>query len=301
MLVPRRLDKHLRDHAPLCRRAILAAVRGGRVEVQARGALGEGAQGEAAQQGAREVVREPHRLIYPAEDRVWLDGEPLGGWQPSCYLALHKPLGVVSVAREPSGKPCLDPWLAALPPGVFAVGRLDRDTSGLLLLTDDGALGFALMSPRHHVPRVYVAEVAAHLTPDDARLRALASPLALRDGPAQAVSVSLLWSDAGAQRAALEVVVGEGRKRQVRRMVAAARLDLVTLHRVRLGPVTLGVLPPGAVRALSAAEVAALWHAAGGADVPERGALRALRAQAEDWRGRGQADARLEAWLSAVN
>jgi 23S rRNA pseudouridine2605 synthase len=282
-MTPRRLDKHLHLSAPLCRRAIQAAIWAKRVQVWSPG--DEGPQ----------VVGEAHRLIFPDEDVVWLDGERLRPRRPSCYVMLHKPLGVVSVAREPHGKPCLDPWLDALPPGAFAVGRLDRDTSGLLLMTDDGELGFALMSPRHHVPRTYTATVSDKLTSEDPRLAALARPIHLRDGVAHAVAVSLQSADLGASR--VLITVGEGRKRQVRRMVAAVNLDLVALERVRLGPLDLGALPAGEARALTAWELGALWEAVGGQDAPRRGALAALRALAEDHRAHGDPDARLEAWL----
>jgi 23S rRNA pseudouridine2605 synthase len=265
----------------------MAAIRQGRVRVQ----VGD---------GPAEVVLEAYRLIYPDEDLVWLDDQPQRPQAPTCYVMLNKPLGVVSIVRDPTGKPGLDPWMATLPEGTFAVGRLDRDTSGLLLLTNDGDLSFALMSPHHHVPRHYEVEVAATLTlADDPRLIALSGDLVLRDGTARARSVRVLEVDHEAERSRLEIVLGEGRKRQVRRMVGASGLTLLNLRRVRLGPLALGDLEPGALRALSEDEISALWESAGGADISRQGALRALRSQARDNRADGTPLVRLEAWLTA--
>ncbi len=284
--IPCRLAKYLHLSTALCRRQVNAAIRQGRVRVQ----VGD---------GPAEVVLEAYRLIYPDEDLVFLDDQPLHPRLPTCYVMLNKPLGVVSIVRDPSGKPGLDPWLATLPEGTFAVGRLDRDTSGLLLLTDDGDLSFALMSPHHHVPRHYEVEVAGILTPpDDPRLIALSGELVLRDGVAKARSVRVLEIDHEAQRSRLEIVLGEGRKRQVRRMVGASGLELLNLRRVRLGPLVLGDLEPGALRALSGEEISALWESAGGADISRQGALRALRAHVRDNRAEGTPLLRLEAWLT---
>jgi len=175
------------------------------------------------------------------------------------YLALHKPPGVVTTMRDPQGRPDIRRYVPAEGPRVFPVGRLDRDSEGLLLLTNDGELANRVMHPRHGVEKEYLAEVGG--TPTARQLARLKRGVELGDGTARALSVR---SVAGARgRSAVRLVLAEGRKREVRRMLDAVGLPVTRLVRLRLGPIRLGRLRAGEVRELDPAEVRALYRAAG--------------------------------------
>jgi 23S rRNA pseudouridine2605 synthase len=148
-----------------------------------------------------------------------------------------------------------------LPPGprVFPVGRLDRDSEGLLILTNDGELANHLAHPRYGVEKEYLAEVEG--TPTERHLARLRRGVELADGPARALSARIAGRTGA--RGALRLVMGEGRKREVRRLLEAIGLPVRRLVRVRVGPLRLGTLRAGAVRALTPEEVRALYRAAG--------------------------------------
>jgi 23S rRNA pseudouridine2605 synthase len=174
------------------------------------------------------------------------------------YFAFHKPAGVTSTTSDPHAAIDLR---AFFPPGprVFAVGRLDRDTEGLLLFTNDGELANRLMHPRHAVEREYLAEVDG--VPTDRHAARLRRGVDLEDGIARAASATPVGRSGG--RGALRIVLTEGRNREVRRMLAAVGLPVQRLVRVRYGPIPLGRMPPGQTRALSNPEVRALYRVAG--------------------------------------
>ena len=198
--------------------------------------------------------------LDPVSAKVEVDGVAANLDPDVRYLALHKPAGVVTTMRDPQGRVDLRSLLPADGPRVFPVGRLDRDSEGLLLLTNDGELANRLLHPRYGVEKEYLAEVRG--TPksrDAARLRA---GVDLDDGPAAAKQARVV--DAREDRGALRIVMTEGRKREVRRMLAALDLPVVRLIRLRIGPVRLGRMPPGALRELTAAEVRALSRAVDG-------------------------------------
>lgn len=191
----------------------------------------------------------------PTVDRVEVDGGRVPLDPTLRYFALNKPKGVVTTARDPERRPDVS---AFFPPGprVFPVGRLDRDSEGLLLLTNDGELANRILHPRYEVEREYLAEVEG--TPSRRALARLERGIMLEDGMARAV----LARPAGStkDRAAVRIVVAEGRKREVRRMLAAVGLSVRRLVRVRIDGVRLGRLAPGEVRPLTAAEVTALYR-----------------------------------------
>lgn len=173
--------------------------------------------------------------------------------------ALHKPPGVITTLRDPQGRPDIRPYLPSDGPRVFPVGRLDRDSEGLLLLTNDGELANRLMHPRHAVEKEYLAQVEGEPTAKQlARVRA---GVELDDGTARAVRARIVGSSRG--RGAVELVMTEGRKREVRRLLAAVGLPVVRLVRLRVGPILLDGLAPGAVRPLERDEIQALAAAAG--------------------------------------
>lgn len=199
--------------------------------------------------------------LDPAVDVVHVDGERINVDPERLYVMLNKPQQVVTTADDPEGRTTvLD--LVNLPQRLFPVGRLDQDTEGLLLLTNDGQLAHALTHPSFEVERVYVA-----LVPGPVRKHVLAElrgGVELEDGPARPVRIKVLGEERS--RALVEVVMTEGRKREVRRMFAAVGLRVERLARTSFGGVELGELRQGRWRFLSSAEVAQL-HAvtAGGA------------------------------------
>jgi pseudouridine synthase len=208
------------------------------------------------------VERRPSRWIDPVRDRVVVDGRPVGDETPRVVLAFHKPKGFVTTRADPGGRATVYDALARLgpaPPGwVFPVGRLDRDTSGLLILTNDHRLGERLTSPEHHVPKTYHARVKG--VPDAEALRALREGLPLGDGSVtRPAKVRVLGSPGGATAGPasswLEIVLTEGKNRQVRRMGAAVGHDVLELVRVRIGGLDLGDLAPGEWRALGPQDV----------------------------------------------
>jgi 23S rRNA pseudouridine2605 synthase len=220
------------------------------------------------------VERSPSRWIDPAKDRVVVDGRPVGDDTPRVVLAFHKPAGLVTTRADPGGRPTVYDALGgigrlapggarALPGWVFPVGRLDRDTSGLLVLTNDHRLGERLTSPEHHVPKTYHARVAG--VPDAEALRALREGLPLDDGrltrPAKVRVLGIPRGEEGTTW--LEIVLTEGKNRQVRRMGAAIGHEVRELVRVRIGRLGLGDLAPGEWRELGPDEIRSLQSGSG--------------------------------------
>jgi len=204
------------------------------------------------------VVRELGARADPARDTIAVDGERIARRARRTIL-LHKPRGVVSTLADPEGRPTVRDLLAGVPERLYPVGRLDVNTTGLLLLTNDGALAQALLHPRRAVPRIYHAKVRG--TPSEDALTRLRRGVRLEDGKTAPARVRVL-----ARRPTktwLEVTVREGRTHLVRRMCAAVGHPIEKLARVRLGPLALGVLAPGAWRDLGRRELAALSGAAG--------------------------------------
>jgi len=198
-----------------------------------------------------EVVRDPARDVGEG-DEVRVDGSLVGA-EPHEVWAVNKPAGVVSTAREP-GKRKAVIELVDSKARLYPVGRLDVDSTGLLLLTNDGALANRLTHPRYEVPKTY--RVQLRRPPADGDLRRLASGVKLEDGPTAAAEVQRVGERE------IEIVLREGRNRQVRRMAEAVGNEVVALRRVRFGPIELGGLDEGRARRLSAAELAALRSAA---------------------------------------
>jgi 23S rRNA pseudouridine2605 synthase len=189
----------------------------------------------------------------PVEDEVRVDGLEVNLDPNVKYFALHKPFGVVTTMRDPQGRPDIR---AFLPEGtrIFPVGRLDRDTEGLLLLTNDGDLANALTHPRFGMEKEYLAEVEGVPTPK--HVGQLRRGVELEDGHARAKSARV--AGRSGDRGAVRLVMTEGRKREVRRLLAAVGLPVTRLVRVRVGEVRLGGLPPGERRELTHDEVVAL-------------------------------------------
>jgi 23S rRNA pseudouridine2605 synthase len=199
----------------------------------------------------------PQKRIDPRRDRVAVDGLRVGDDTKRIVLVLHKPVRYVTSRTDPGGRPTVYDLIADVGRWVFPVGRLDRDSSGLLVFTNDHRLGERLTDPAHHVPKTY--HVRVHGVPDDQALRALRDGVALFDGTvSRPARVRALGAVRGGEEAWLEIVLTEGRNRQVRRMCAAVGHDVRELARVAIGGLKLGDLPPGRWRPLTAAEVRSL-------------------------------------------
>jgi 23S rRNA pseudouridine2605 synthase len=226
--VPVRLNRFLAATGLGSRRAVEQLIRDGRVTVN--GAVAE--LGTAVSDG----------------DEVRLDGSPVTAERHATVL-LHKPAGVVTTASDPQGRRTVVD-LVGSPLRLFPVGRLDRDTTGALLLTNDGMLAHSLMHPSHEVVKTYVAEVEG--VPDDAALEQLRSGVDLEDGRTAPAAVRAL-SDGR-----IELRIHEGRNRQVRRMCDAVGHPVVRLHRSGYAGLTVDGLAPGQWRDLNEAELAAL-------------------------------------------
>jgi 23S rRNA pseudouridine2605 synthase len=195
------------------------------------------------------------RRVDVATARVEVDGILLPVAPDLVYYLLNKPAGVITTAADPQGRATVMD-LVPDQPRVFAVGRLDRDTEGLLLLTNDGALAQLLAHPSHGVDKEYVAEVEGG-TPAPGALRQLRQGIELDDGMTAPAEVGVL------SPGVLRLVIHEGRNRQVRRMCAAVGHPVRRLVRTRLGSLRDTTLPPGRWRALTGSEVRALAAAAG--------------------------------------
>lgn len=208
-----------------------------------------------------QVVRQLGSQADPLRDSIKVDGKRIRPAAAPLYYAFHKPPGILTTVNDPQHRPDLTSYLQRLGETrrVFPVGRLDYNTTGLLLLTNDGELALRLAHPRYGVKKIYRAKLSSCPTERDfAQLR---KGLRLEDGltaPARARVIEKLKKNAW-----VEIEVHEGRKREVRRMFEALGYFVEKLVRIRVGPVSLGNLPVGEIRPLSPAEVKALKHAVG--------------------------------------
>jgi pseudouridine synthase len=244
-----RLQKLLASAGVASRRASEELIRAGRVSVNGH------------------VVRELGVRADPARDDVRLDGRPVRPPEERTYLLLNKPRGFTSTVSDPHAHFTVMALLPEGTPRVYPVGRLDKDSEGLLLLTDDGELTARLLHPRYHVPKEYAVLVRGDLS--ERALERLRRGVLLDGGTTAPAEVepgepppgvgepggfAMLW---------LRIVLYEGRKRQIREMCERVGLEVVRLWRVRMGPLKLGGLRPGRVRHLTRHEIAALRKACG--------------------------------------
>ncbi|HEX5646366.1 MAG TPA: pseudouridine synthase [Nitrospira sp.] len=200
------------------------------------------------------VVTELGTKVDPACDHVKVDGKHLTAAQPFVYLMLNKPKHVMSTLDDPGGRPTVKDFLRGVSVRVFPVGRLDFDSEGLMLLTNNGDLAQALLHPRYHVPKTYLIKVKGVLT--DEEIRELERGVKLEDGmtgPAQVKKVSKAEANSW-----LEITIREGRKHQVKRMLESVGHPVIRLTRVKMGSLALGRLAPGEFRFLTDREANAL-------------------------------------------
>jgi 23S rRNA pseudouridine2605 synthase len=231
-----RLAKYLAHAGVASRRAAETLIAAGRVSV------------------AEEVVTDPARDVGEGS-RVAVDGRPVAGPEPRVLYAVNKPVGVLSTARDTHRRRTVVELVDARGLRLYPVGRLDADSSGLILLTNDGALANRLTHPSFEVPKTYLARVGGGSVGASA-IRALRHGVELDDGPTAPARVRRVEPDL------LELTIHEGRNRQVRRMCEAVGHRVVELQRVAFGPLRLDGLAPGEHRRLSDAEVQRLRAAA---------------------------------------
>lgn len=234
-----RLQKVLAAAGVGSRRACEELIAEGRVEVDGR------------------IVREMGVRVDPETAVIRVDGLRVAVGVRTVHLALNKPKGVLSAMSDDRGRPCLGDYVADRVDRLFHVGRLDTETEGLILLTNDGELAHRLAHPSWEIAKTYLAEVQGPVARDvGKRLRA---GVELDDGPAKVDSFRLVGSSSG--RVMVEVVLHEGRNRVVRRMLEEVGYPVQRLVRVKIGPVVLGDLRPGRMRQLSHGELGELYRA----------------------------------------
>jgi 23S rRNA pseudouridine2605 synthase len=243
---------------------------------------------------------EPRRLALEAlvfdQDQVTVDGIAIGPAAAPFYALLNKPKFVTSTASDPRGKSDLSPYLKAMPPGCFAVGRLDRETTGLLLFTNDGDLATAVLRPDHSTTKSYWLWIDEPLADHDPRLLQLLTGV-IHDG--QLLTAKAVFIRCRSEYATeLELTLTHGKKRQIRHMCRALNLRLVHLHRFRIGPLTDADLALGHWRLLAEPEVESLWAAAGGRSALRQRKVEALTQHAAEARELGNPLTRLEHWLA---
>lgn len=245
-----RLQKFMARHGVASRRACEEIIAAGRVRVNGK------------------TVTAPGTTVDPARDRVAVDGRLLGGPEKLVYLMIYKPRGYLSTVRDPGGRKKVTDLVPEVGERVFPVGRLDYDSEGLLILTNDGDLTYRLTHPSHNVPKTYRARVRG--VPDQAGLDLLSAGVVLDDGPTAPAQIIFIEERDG--NALLEVTIHQGRNRQIRRMFEKIGHEVIRLKRTRVGPLSLGDLKPGQYRRLGEDEVIRLKKMAGaGIRPPARG------------------------------
>jgi 23S rRNA pseudouridine2605 synthase len=236
-----RLQKVLASAGLGSRRACEVLIEQGRVEVDGK------------------QVREQGMRVDPRTAVVRVDGERVPTAPDTAVFAFNKPLNVISTMSDDEGRPCVGDWVAGRTERLFHVGRLDADTEGLLILTNDGELANRLGHPSFEVDKTYVATVRGQVPPPV--LRELRAGVELDDGLARCDSARILQK--APDRTLIELVIHEGRNRIVRRMLSAVGHPVTGLVRTRVGPINLGQQRPGVVRAITGPELRSLYTAVG--------------------------------------
>ena len=222
--------------------------------------------GIASRRGAEALIREGRVRVNghvitklgsradAAKDQIVVNGRPLPRVAMMSYIALHKPVGIVTTLSDPEGRPTVRDLLRGIRSRLYPVGRLDYHSSGLLLFTNDGELAFRLTHPRYGVTKTYRVKVRG--VPDEAAIARLSSGVRLEEATTAEAGVRVLRSEGG--KAWLEMTLHEGRRREIRRMCERVGHPVLKLSRIRFGPISLGKIPVGEYRELTEAEVAKL-------------------------------------------
>ena len=231
-----RLEKYLAESGVASRRRSKSIISAGRVTVNG------------------EVVLLPGTRVEPDVDIVELDGVRILPEEKKVYIMLNKPAGYLSTARDERNRPIVLDLLTDIPVRVYPVGRLDADTEGLLLFTNDGEFSHKLMHPRYHVDKVYLAWVEGH--PNEESLEQLRNGVEIKDGLTAPAEVTLLKQ--AKNRTLLKIIIHEGKKRQIKRMCKRVGHEVQHLKRIQIGTLKLGNLSVGKYRHLSHQEVEGL-------------------------------------------
>ncbi len=231
-----RLQKVLASAGIASRRASEILIDEGRVEVNGK------------------VVTEQGMRVNPETDHIRVDGSRIPPPRRHMYIVLNKPRGVVSTMDDPEGRQTLTDYLPRTKERLFHVGRLDTETEGLIVLTNDGEFAHRLAHPSYEVPKTYHVQAAGVL--DNRTIKRLEKGVTLEDGPVKPDKVKLI--SRSQNKTLLEITLHEGRNRIVRRMMDAVGHPVDRLARTRIGPIRLGVLPVGETRELTREELGAL-------------------------------------------
>jgi 23S rRNA pseudouridine2605 synthase len=236
-----RLQKYLANAGVCSRREAEALIRSGRVSIDG------------------EIVTELGSKVDPYTNVIRVDKTRILRKRPPIYLLLNKPKGVLTTVRDPYGRTTVMDLLGRVPGRVYPVGRLDRDSEGLLLLTNDGALAHRLLHPSHKVTKTY--HVTVRGIPSKAVLDLLRGGIEIEGRMTLPCEMHVL--DVTERSTVLEIVLKEGRKRQIRLMFNAVDHQVIRLIRIKMGPIRLGKLEPGKYRILTDSEVESLKKAVG--------------------------------------
>jgi len=236
-----RLQKYLADAGVASRRASEELITAGRVRVN----------GETAQLGMS---------VDPEQDAVLLDGKPVAKKESLCTVILYKPKGVVSTSEDPQGRATVQEYVKDFPARLYNVGRLDINTEGLLLMTNDGELAYRMTHPKFTVEKTYYAICDGKLAASE--IASLVNGVQLEDGMTAPARVEHVRPTKAGETSFL-ITIHEGRNRQIRRMLEAVGHRTLRLKRERFGPLSLGDMKPGETRQLTEAELNALRRALG--------------------------------------
>lgn len=231
-----RLQKFLADQGVASRRAIEKMIAAGKITVNG------------------EVIVKQGVKIDPQTDIVRVNDQTIERSDEHVYYWLNKPVGIISAASSKYGETTVADLIRSNK-RIYPVGRLDKDSQGLILLTNDGALTHRLTHPKFHLPKTYLVEITGHLT--ETKLETLRTGIELEEGTTLPAEVEEVAPNC------LQFTIHEGKHRQIRRMCAAVRLHVVSLTRIQFGPVLLGKLKPGQFRPATQTEITTLQHLVG--------------------------------------
>jgi 23S rRNA pseudouridine2605 synthase len=231
---PIRIQKFFTDCGVLSRRAAEEEIKAGHVRIN----------GEIAQIGQK---------IDPEHDRGTYQGKPvtMDTHPRNVYVMLNKPRGYVTTMHDEQGRPCVTALIKDIPVRIYPIGRLDMDSEGLLLMTNDGELANKLTHPKHEIPKIYHVKIAGTVTQD--QLKALSKPMNIDGYVIQPVEVKLISIQQ--DHCVLRMTLYEGRNRQIRKMCQSQKLSILTLRRIAIGDLELGNLAPGQWRYLTQSQV----------------------------------------------
>lgn len=235
-----RLNKYLADSGLTSRRGADRLIEEGRIQINGK------------------TVFELGVRVSPTEDRITLDGKPVRPETQKIYVIFNKPENVLTTMEDPEGRPTVADYMEKLPVRVFPVGRLDWDTEGLLLLTNDGEFAQSVMHPREEIPKTYLAKLDGH--PSDEQLKKLMSGVTIPGGRVKAWHVERAKVGDSKQYDWIKIIIGEGKNRQVRHMFAKIGFDVKKLKRVAIGQLTLGGLRKGEYAFLDESGIARVFR-----------------------------------------